>query len=70
MDSLYPTTSYRVVSGPSLGGLAVVQLLVTQADVFSAYLAIDPSFWLDQERTLCAAEATVGRTRFSHKSFL
>lgn len=70
INSRYPATSYRVVNRHSLGELAVVQLLVTQADVFSAYLAIDPSFWLDQERTLRAAEATVGRTRFSYKSFL
>lgn len=68
IDSLYPTTSYRVVSGHSLGGLAVVQLLATHADLFSAYLAIDPSLWWDQERTLKAAEATLQRTSFSCKS--
>jgi predicted alpha/beta superfamily hydrolase len=68
IDSLYPTTPYRVVSGHSLGGLAVVQLLATHANLFSAYLAIDPSLWWDQERTLQAVEATLRRTSFSRKS--
>lgn len=68
IDSLYPTTPYRVLSGHSLGGLAVVQTLVTHPDLFSAYLALDPSLWWDQERTLQAAEATLQRTSFAHKS--
>lgn len=68
IDSLYPTTTYRVLSGHSLGGLAVVQALVTHPDLFSAYLAIDPSLWWNQERTLRAAETTLQRASFPRKS--
>ncbi|MGI4740758.1 MAG: alpha/beta hydrolase-fold protein [Janthinobacterium lividum] len=68
LDSLYPTTPYRVLSGHSLGGLAVVHMLVTHPEAFSAYLALDPSLWWDQERTLQAAEATLQRANFAHKA--
>lgn len=68
LDSLYPTTPYRVLSGHSLGGLTVVQMLVTHSEAFSAYLALDPSLWWDQERPLRAAEATLQRADFAHKA--
>ncbi|MGI4735651.1 MAG: hypothetical protein ACRYG7_10780 [Janthinobacterium lividum] len=57
----------RNASG-SFGGLAVVHMLVTHPEAFSAYMALDPSLWWDQERTLRATEATLQRANFAHKA--
>ena len=52
IDSQYQTAPYRVLVGHSLGGLTVVDMLVSSPDYFNAYLAIDPSMWYQQERFL------------------
>ena len=47
IDSHYPTTSYRTMIGHSLGGLMSINTLIHHTDLFSNYLAIDPSMWWD-----------------------
>lgn len=47
IDSLYPTTSYRMLVGHSLGGLLVLYALLHHPTAFHAYVAIDPSLWWD-----------------------
>lgn len=56
IDSLYPTTPYRILSGHSLGGFMVVNTLAHHADLFSIYIAVDPSLWWDQQKVLQTAE--------------
>ena len=52
IDSVYPVQPYRVLIGHSFGGLAVMDALTNHADLFNAYIAIDPSMWYDKERFL------------------
>ena len=47
IESKYPVTSYRTFVGHSFGGLTVIQALSTQAELYSNYIAIDPSLWWD-----------------------
>jgi len=68
IDSLYPTTPYRILSGHSLGGLTVVNTLAQHPDLFSAYLSIDPSLWWDQQQVLRTAETALATKKFAHKS--
>ena len=68
VDTHYPTTSYRVFSGHSLGGLAVVNALFNHTGLFSAYIAIDPSVWWDQERWIKKYEAELSQRDFTNKS--
>jgi predicted alpha/beta superfamily hydrolase len=56
IDSLYPTTSYRVLIGHSLGGLMVINTLIHHTDLFNTYIAIDPSMWWDDQKLLKASE--------------
>jgi len=62
IDSQYPTTTHRVLIGHSYAGLFAVNTLVTRPDVFTNYVAIDPSLdWDDQrwmERTLSTLESS------------
>jgi predicted alpha/beta superfamily hydrolase len=68
IDSLYPTSSYRILIGHSLGGLMVINTLINHPHLFSAYLAIDPSMWWDDQRLLKQAETDLGREKFSGKT--
>lgn len=52
IDSQYQTAPYRVLVGHSLGGLTVVDMLLSSPQFFNAWLAIDPSMWYQQERYL------------------
>ncbi|MHA4809377.1 alpha/beta hydrolase-fold protein [Flavitalea flava] len=52
IDSLYPTTPYRMLIGHSLGGLTVINTLVHHKTLFRSYVAIDPSMWWDRQRLL------------------
>lgn len=49
IDSNYNTTSYKTIVGHSLGGLTVMDLLANNPNSFNAYIAIDPSVWLNDE---------------------
>src|SRR5882724_2352224 len=52
IDKKYATAPYRVFVGHSLGGLMVINALINHGSIFSAYLAIDPSMWFDDENLL------------------
>jgi predicted alpha/beta superfamily hydrolase len=48
----YKTANFRVFSGYSFTGLAVLNALYKTPDFFNAYLAIDPSLWFDDHEML------------------
>jgi len=70
IDSLYPTTSYRMLVGHSLGGLFVLHTLLHHPTAFQAYVALDPSLWWDdallvrQATTLLAQPQLRGKTLY------
>ena len=68
IDSLYPTAPYRVFIGHSLGGLMVVNTLINHPNLFSAYLAIDPSLWWDDQKLLKQAETDLSSKRYDNKT--
>ena len=45
----YRTTGETAVIGESLAGLFIVETLVTEPDLFSSYIAVDPSLWWNDE---------------------
>ena len=45
VDRRYRTSSERVLMGESLGGLFTVDTLLRQPELFTGYIAIDPSLW-------------------------
>lgn len=66
IDSRYRTQPYRILSGWSFGGLFTVCTYLENPDAFSAYLAISPSLWWDQDKILKEAKdvITAGKTVF------
>jgi predicted alpha/beta superfamily hydrolase len=61
IDSKFRTEPYSILSGWSFGGLFTIQTYLDSPDAFSAYLAISPSLWWEQdllvERTRSAVAA-------------
>ncbi|HWZ16866.1 MAG TPA: alpha/beta hydrolase-fold protein [Mucilaginibacter sp.] len=57
IESIYPTSPYKTLMGYSLGGLTVINILITRTKMFDAYAAIDPSMWWDNRIVLNDAAA-------------
>jgi len=68
VDSMYYTAPYRIFSGHSLGGLAVVHTLVNRPTLFNAYVAIDPSLWWDGQKLVGDAQRILPHIKFSNTS--
>ena len=56
IDHNYRTMPYRILAGHSLAGLAAVDALQNQPQMFQATIAIDPSLWWDNEVMLTQAK--------------
>jgi uncharacterized protein len=69
IDSTCPASPYRLLVGHSLGGLMVVDALFHHRELFSAYLAIDPSLWWDDQKLLKQAESELGPGSFRNTAF-
>lgn len=68
IDSVYPTQSYRVLIGHSLGGLMVINTLVHHTGLFNAYIAIDPSMWWHKQTLLNESRQVFSTQQFAGKS--
>jgi len=51
INSNFRTADYNVLIGHSLGGLFVVNALLSEPTSFNAYIAISPSLWWDDYKT-------------------
>ncbi|MFW9815501.1 MAG: alpha/beta hydrolase-fold protein, partial [Candidatus Thorarchaeota archaeon] len=49
VDEKYRTHPFRILAGWSLGGLLTIHSFLYHSDLFSAYLAISPSLWWDED---------------------
>ena len=52
VGSHYRTHPYRIIVGHSLGGVFAIYALLTQPDIFNAYIAISPSLGYDNDLLL------------------
>lgn len=64
----YSTTDESAIVGESLAGLFVVETLLTEPDLFDAYIAFDPSLWWNRGALVDAAatrlNAAAGRSLY------
>lgn len=56
IEERYNTNSYRLLVGHSFGGIFVVNSLLTEPELFDAYISISPSLWWDQGNLIDKAE--------------
>ena len=56
IDQTYNTAPFKLLTGHSFGGLFAVHALLEEPDLFSAYIAISPSMWWDDQNLVKKAE--------------
>jgi uncharacterized protein len=57
IEKRYRTAPYKIFAGHSFGGLMAIHILTTRPDMFNAYIAVSPSLWWDDQRTLHQAQS-------------
>jgi uncharacterized protein len=68
IDSLYPAAPYRVIIGHSLGGLTAINLLLKHKNMFSSYVAIDPSMHWDNQKLLRESKVILNHANYTNNS--
>jgi len=68
IEANYPVTSYRTFVGHSFGGLMVIHALHSQSQLFSNYVAIDPSLWWDDGIILRMTDSVLTNVDLSEKA--
>jgi predicted alpha/beta superfamily hydrolase len=57
IDESYNTSPYKILTGHSFGGLFAVHSLLSEPELFDAYISISPSMWWDDQNLVAKAEA-------------
>lgn len=68
VEQKFPVTSYRTLIGHSYGGLFTIYTLLNYPELFSNYLAIDPSLDWDGQAILAQAKAQFISKDYKNKS--
>jgi predicted alpha/beta superfamily hydrolase len=68
IENKYPVTSFRTLIGHSYGGLFVIHTLINHPQLFSNYLAIDPSLDWDNQKILTKAKEQLLSNNYKGKS--
>jgi len=68
IEKRYPTHSYRIFAGHSLGGLLAIHALIAHSDMFNAYIAVSPSLQWDDQHTLHQAQAFFAKQKELRKT--
>jgi predicted alpha/beta superfamily hydrolase len=63
IEKRYATHPYRILAGHSLGGLFAVHALINRPELFNACIALSPSLWWDNFRTLHQAQEFFAKQR-------
>lgn len=67
IERKYPTAPSRVYAGHSAGGLMVVHTLLHHPAMFQAYIASDPSLWLNNSHIMNNIDSLLGKKDFTGK---
>lgn len=68
IDSILPTTNHRTLIGHSFGGLFTINTVLNHPDLFSYYIAIDPSLDWDNQELMKQSETILQKNNFEGKS--
>jgi predicted alpha/beta superfamily hydrolase len=68
IENKYPVTNFRTLIGHSYGGLFTIYTLIHHPELFSNYLAIDPSLDWDNQKLLIEAQEKLSSKNYKGKS--
>ena len=63
VDKNFKTENFRILVGHSYGGLFAMHCLLTDPELFDAYMAIDPSFWYKNQMQVKSAAAEFQKSK-------
>ncbi|MEQ3690875.1 MAG: alpha/beta hydrolase-fold protein [Flavobacterium sp.] len=68
VENKYPVTNFRTLIGHSYGGLFTLYSLIHQPQLFSNYVAIDPSLDWDNQKLLKESQKNLSNKNYQNKS--
>ncbi|WP_296383580.1 alpha/beta hydrolase-fold protein [Winogradskyella sp.] len=68
INKTYPTTNHRTLIGHSYAGLFTINTLINHTDLFTNYIAIDPSLEWDNQKLVIEAKEKLKNKDFNRKS--
>ena len=68
VENKYPVTNFRTLIGHSYGGLFTIYTLINHPELFSNYIAIDPSLDWDNQKLLTEAKDQFSSNNYKGKS--
>ncbi|WBX70804.1 alpha/beta hydrolase [Tenacibaculum retecalamus] len=68
IEKKYPVTNYRTLIGHSFGGLFAINTLIHHQELFTNYLAIDPSLDWDHQKLVKEAAVLLKKNSYKNKS--
>ena len=68
IESNYPTASYKIFIGHSVGGLTVVNTLIHHPDLFNAYVSLDGALWWNNQQIVTDAKTILANKHYKGKT--
>ena len=68
VENNFPASKYRTLAGHSFGGLAVINTMLNNPELFTNFVSIDPSLWWDNQYLLSELPGVTSNSDFSNKS--
>jgi uncharacterized protein len=68
IESNYPTASYKIFIGHSVGGLTVVNTLIHHPHLFNAYVSLDGALWWNNQQIVKEAKIALANTNYKGKT--
>jgi predicted alpha/beta superfamily hydrolase len=68
IESNYPTASYKVFIGHSVGGLTVVNTLIHHPNLFNAYVSLDGALWWNNQQIVTEAKLILANKNYKGKA--
>ena len=68
IESNYPTASYKIFIGHSVGGLTVVNTLIHHPDLFKAYVSLDAALWWNNQQIVTDAKMILANQHYKGKT--
>jgi hypothetical protein len=68
IESNYPTASYKIFIGHSVGGLTVVNTLIHHPYLFNAYVSLDGALWWNNQQIVIEAKMILANKNYKGKT--
>ena len=68
IESNYPTASFKIFIGHSVGGLTVVNTLINHPDLFNAYISLDGALWWNDQQIVKEAKTVLSNRNYKGKT--